>query len=136
MNGYTIKLFVIAFFLFIVTDIIWLGFIVKHFYVEQYAQWLRLEEGKLKPIWWAALIVYLLFALSIVVFIMPLAQGSLIRAALYGAMLGAIVYGVYDFTCISIFKDFPIAIGFIDWAWGIALYSWCSMLTHFLSRFL
>lgn len=35
----------------------------------------------------------------------PLSQGSLISAFLYGAALGLLIYGVYDFTCVAIFKD-------------------------------
>lgn len=136
MNGYTIKLFVIALLTFIITDMIWLGFIAKNFYFEQYAPWLRLEDGQLKPLWWAALIVYLLLALSIVVFVVPLAHTSFIYAALYGAMLGAIIYGVYDFTCLAIFKGFPITMGFIDWIWGIVLCSWSSIVTNYLARHL
>lgn len=136
MNGYTIKLFFIALFIFIITDTIWLGFIAKNLYFEQYAQWLRFEGGQLKPIWWTTLIVYLLLALSIVVFIIPLAQNSLLYAAIYGAILGAIIYGVYDFTCLAIFKDFPIAMGFIDWAWGATLCSWSSLATKYLAGYL
>jgi len=136
MNGYTIKLFLITLFIFIITDTIWLGIIAKHLYFQHYAQWLRFEGGQLKPLWWATLIVYLLLALSIVVFIIPLAQSSLLYSAIYGALLGAIIYGVYDFTCLAIFKDFPIAMGFIDWAWGIALFSWSSLVTQFLASYI
>jgi uncharacterized membrane protein len=78
--------------------------------------------------------VYLLFALSFVVFILPLAHNSLYWAALYGAVLGAVIYGVYDFTCLAIFKDFPITMGLVDWIWGIVLYSWSSFLTLYLGR--
>lgn len=136
MNGYTIKLFFIALFIFIVTDIIWLGFIAKNLYFEKYANWLRFEGGQLKPVWWATLIVYLLLALSITVFIIPLAKNSVFYAAIYGSILGAIIYGVYDFTCLAIFKDFPIAMGFIDWAWGMALCSWTSLATKYLGTYL
>ncbi|KTD20227.1 DUF2177 family protein [Legionella israelensis] len=136
MNGFSLKVFVIAFLIFILTDMIWLGFIAKNLYFEQYHQWLRLSQGQLKPIWWSALLVYMLFALSIVVFIMPLANTSLMYAAIYGALLGAIIYGVYDFTCLAIFRDFPMGMAFIDWIWGIVLYSWSSMTTLYLAGYL
>lgn len=136
MNGFAIKLFFLALVIFLITDMIWLGLIAKNFYFAQYAQWLRLEGGQLKPVWWATLLVYLFLALSIVVFIVPLAQNSLISAALFGAILGSVIYGVYDFTCISIFKDFPVLMGFIDWIWGIVLCSWCSVATNYLAKFL
>lgn len=129
MNGLTLKLFIIAFFVFIITDLIWLGFIAKNLYLNHYAPWLRLVNGQLSPLWWATLIVYLLFALSVVVFIVPLSQSSAFSAAIYGAILGAIIYGIYDFTCLAIFKDFPVTMGLIDWVWGIVLCSWSSWVT-------
>lgn len=136
MNGLTLKLFLIAFLVFIITDMIWLGFIAKNLYFQYYEPWLRLVAGQLKPLWWATLMVYLLFALSVVVFIFPLAHHSLYRAAFYGAVLGAVIYGVYDFTCLAIFKDFPIGMGLLDWVWGTILCSWSSFLTLYLSEYL
>ena len=130
ING--LKLFVIAFFIFIVTDIFWLGLIAKNMYFEQYRAWLRVSEGQLQPIWWASVMVYLLFALSVVVFVLPLAKGSLLTAGFYGAFLGAVIYGVYDFTCVAIFQNWPVGMAFIDWAWGIFLCSWVSTLTAWI----
>ncbi|HAT1658565.1 TPA: DUF2177 family protein [Legionella pneumophila] len=136
MNGWALKVFAIAFFIFIVTDMIWLGFIARNLYFDQYQQWLRLSDGQLKPIWWSALLVYLLFALSIVVFVMPLAETSLPYAALYGALLGAIIYGIYDFTCLAIFKDFPVGMAFLDWLWGIVLCAWSSVATIYVAGYI
>lgn len=133
MNGLTVKLFFIAFFVFLFTDMIWLGFVAKSFYFQHYEPWLRLSDGKLMPMWWAALMVYLLFALSMIIFIIPLSQGSLLNAAFYGAILGAVIYGVYDFTCLAIFKNFPIMMGLIDWLWGTFLYSWSAVITVYFS---
>ena len=132
MNGLTLKLFLIAFIVFIATDMIWLGFIAKNLYFQHYGPWLNLVDGQLKPLWWATLMVYLLFALGVVVFIIPLAHYSPYWAACYGAALGAVIYGVYDFTCLAIFKNFPIGIGLLDWLWGIVLCSWSSFLTVYL----
>lgn len=136
MNATTWKLFAIAFLVFVATDMLWLGFIAKNLYLKHYQPWLRLVDGQLEPIWWATLIVYLLLAFSVVAFIPPLAQGSLLAAALYGAVLGAVIYGVYDFTCLAIFKNFPIGIGFLDWLWGTVLCSWTSFLTLYIKAYL
>lgn len=136
MNGLTCKLFLIAFLVFIITDTIWLGFVAKTFYLESYAPWLRLTAGKLTPLWWPALMVYFLLALSLIVFIVPLANASPYSATLYGAVLGAIIYGVYDFTCLAIFKDFPISTGLVDWLWGMILCAWSAFVTVYLGEFL
>lgn len=136
INAIWLKLFFIAFFIFIITDTVWLGFIAKNLYFQSYQPWLRVVAGQLQPLWWAALFVYLLFALSIVVFIHPLAHHSSYCAALYGAVLGAIIYGVYDLTCLAIFKDFPVGMGLVDWLWGTVLCSWSSFWTIFLGEYL
>ncbi|KTD82193.1 DUF2177 family protein [Legionella waltersii] len=136
MNGLSLKLFLIAFVVFIITDMIWLGFIAKNLYFQHYGPWLNLVDGQLKPLWWATLLVYLLFALSVIVFVIPLAHHSLYWAAFYGAALGGVIYGVYDFTCLAIFKDFPIGMGLLDWFWGIFLCSWSSLLTVYLGGYL
>ncbi len=136
MDKMTWKLFFIAFFIFIITDTIWLGFIAKKLYFQNYEPWLRLVGGQLKPVWWATIMVYCLFALSVAVFIYPLAQQSPYQAALYGAILGAIIYGVYDFTCLAIFKNFPVGMGVLDWLWGTVLCSWSSFLTIYWGGYL
>lgn len=136
MNGLTIKLFIIAFIAFLFTDMIWLGFIAKNWYLDQYRPWLRLSGETLNPLWWATLLVYFFFALSVMVFVLPLAQNSLSNALIYGALMGAIIYGVYDFTCLAIFKDFPVGMGVVDWIWGTVLCSWSSFVTCYVARML
>lgn len=129
-----LKIFIIAFLAFLITDSLWLGFIAKNLYFEQYASWLNLVNGQLKFVWWSALFVYLLFAFSIAVFIAPLAGDKLTLAAGYGAALGLLVYGVYDFTCLAIFRNWPVGMAFVDLLWGIFLYAWSSFITLWLSR--
>ena len=132
----SIKLFLICLSVLVITDIIWLSFIAKHLYFQNYEPWLRLESGQLKPLWWAACIVYLLFALGIILFVFPLAHNSIYWAAFYGAILGAVIYGIYNFTCLAIFKDFPLGMGLLDWLWGTLLCSWASFLTVFFNGYL
>jgi uncharacterized membrane protein len=123
-----IKLFFIALLIFIVMDIMWFRLIANDFYFQHYAPWLRLVDGKFQPVWWAALLIYVLFSLSLLVFVIPLAHHALLPAALYGALLGATFYGVYNLTCIAVFKDFPIASAFVDICWGGFSYGWAAFL--------
>ncbi|CEK11508.1 DUF2177 family protein [Legionella hackeliae] len=136
MSLTNVKLFIIAIFVFSIIDFIWLGFVAKNLYIEHYKEWLRLSHNQLQPVWWATFLVYVLFAFSIVIFIQPLANHSLLRAALYGGLLGLIIYGVYDFTCVAIFKNWPVPMAFIDLAWGIVLYSLSSVLTIWIGSWI
>lgn len=136
MTTLAFKTFLVALLVFFITDMVWLGWLAKSYYIEHYKPWLRLSDGRLQPIWWAALLVYFLFALSIVVFILPLAAGSLLQAMLYGVILGGIIYGVYDFTCLAIFKNWPVTMGFVDWIWGMVLFGWSSLATAWVQIYL
>lgn len=131
-----IKLFFIALLVFLFCDAIWLGYITKNLYIQNYQPWLRLNEGELQPLWWSVVIVYILLALSISTFVVPLAAGSLSSAIFYGALMGAIIYGVYDFTCLAIYKDFPIGMAFIDWGWGTAIGALSAIVTVYCYRFI
>ncbi len=128
------KYFVIAFAVFVITDSLWLGLVAKSMYFDAYGPWLRLTNGELQLTWWAAALVYVLFTLSVVFFIAPLAGENLRQAAAYGALLGCIIYGVYNFTLLAIMKDWPIKAGLIDWAWGTFLYAWSATITLFVAH--
>lgn len=131
-----IKLLVLSMVVFFALDMTWLGYFAKDMYFKHYGTWLRLEHGQLVPVWWAIAIVYLLLALATVVFVLPLSKGLLTHAFMYGAAIGFIIYGIYDFTCLSIFKDWPVMMAFIDWAWGTFLCGFSSSIVVYLSRFL
>ena len=75
--GYVAALFALA-----ILDALWLGLASREFYKARLGQ-LLLEQ----PNWYAAILFYLIHALGIVVFAVPLA-GSLVSAALYGALFG------------------------------------------------
>lgn len=134
MITYNLKIFFVAFIVFLITDMVWLGAIAKGMYFAQYREWLRLHDGQLQLVWWSALIVYFLFALSVVVFIAPLADGSVYSAGIYGALLGVVIYGIYNFTCLAIFKNWPVGMAFIDCAWGTFLCAWSSAITIWIQN--
>ncbi len=131
-----VKLFIISMMIFFVLDMTWIGYIAKGLYFNAYGQWLRLEDGRLFPIWWAIIIIYALFAFGTLIFIVPLSNGVLFHAFLYGAALGCVIYGVYDFTCLAIFKDWPFLMAFIDWLWGTVLCATSATLTVYISRYI
>lgn len=129
-----LKLFILALVTLVVIDSIWLGFIAKSLYFKHYGSWLRLAHGELQLNWWAAALVYLLMALALMVFVIPMAHQSSFNALLYGAILGAVLYGVYNFTCLAIFKDWPVTMAFVDWAWGTVLLATSALITHYAAR--
>lgn len=131
-----VKLLIISMLVFFILDMTWIGYIAKGMYFKHYANWLRLENGSLLPVWWATVIIYALFAFATLTFVLPLSQGSLLSAFFYGAALGLVIYGVYDFTGVAIFKDWPVMMAFVDWLWGTFLCAISATVTVYASRFI
>ena len=115
--GLTIKLAAIGAVAFMALDAVWLGLLMKHFYREQLAPIVRLVDGGIAPNWPAAFVVYALLGSGIAIFVIPRAS-SLMSAAGFGALLGLVVYGVYDFTNYSTLRQWPFVLTLVDTAWG------------------
>ena len=114
MNLTTIGTGILAFML---LDGIWLGFVMKKFYVTQLAPLGRIVDGGLVPVWWAAALVYVCLGLGIAAFVVPRAT-TLGGAAIFGALFGLVVYGVYDLTNYSTLTQWPLGLVAADMAWG------------------
>jgi len=115
--GQTIKLAALGALAFMVLDGIWLGLLMKNFYRAQLAPIVRLADGGMAPNWPAAFVVYVLLGTGISVFVVPRAATALM-AAVYGAIFGLVVYGVYDFTNYSTLRQWPFGLALADVAWG------------------
>ena len=103
---------------FMLLDGLWLGLVMNGFYRERLAPIARLSaSGGFTPNWPAALVVYVALGLGLAVFAVPKAS-SVAAAAGYGALFGAVVYGVYDFTNYSTLRQYPISLALVDAAWG------------------
>jgi uncharacterized membrane protein len=63
-----------------------------------------------------AVIVYILLAIGIYVFIVE--PGKPLWQA---ALLGLVIYGVYDFTNYAIFKKYDLSVALMDTVWGSVL---------------
>jgi uncharacterized membrane protein len=105
--GYVAALVTLA-----ILDALWLGVASREFYKARLGQ-LLLEQ----PNWYAAILFYLIHALGIVVFAVPLAE-SWASAMFYGALFGFCVYAAYDLTNLATLRGWPLTVSLIDLAWG------------------
>ena len=66
---------------------------------------------------------YILYiaGLTLLVSLPALRAGSLLQAAMGGAILGAVAYGTYELTSHAIMKDWHIRMVLTDMAWGTLL---------------
>lgn len=125
-----LKLYLIAFTVFFIIDITWIGFIAKNFYRDQIGYLLAPNVN-----WPAAIIFYLLFISALVFFVIaPAVEGrSLMQALLYGAFFGLVTYATYDLTNLATTKDWPLLVTVVDMAWGTFLAASISVVTYVVS---
>ena len=131
--GQTLTLAAVGAVTFMVLDGIWLGMLMKSFYRDQLAPIVRLADGGIAPNWASAFVVYVLLGTGIALFVIPRAS-TIWSAAGYGAMLGLVVYGVYDFTNYSTLRQWPFVLVLVDVAWGIVASAACAAVVRIAAR--
>lgn len=118
--------FITAFILFIGFDYVWLNYLSNGLYVDGLKPLLRLTaDGKIAAVVWAVIVVYIALSLGVVAFVLPKVQALLENKAafalLWGALMGFVVYAVYDFTNYAIMSQYPLYLALIDVVWGTLL---------------
>jgi uncharacterized membrane protein len=54
------------------------------------------------------------------------------RSWKYAALLGCIVYGVYDTTTLALLKEWSWKLALVDTIWGTVLFSLTTVITYFI----
>jgi uncharacterized membrane protein len=121
------KLYVIALPVFLVIDMIWLGFLAKNFYRQQIGFLMSPEIN-----WAAAFIFYLLFIAGLILFVISpaLEKRQWIDALVMGALFGLITYATYDLTNMATIKGWPLMVTIVDLVWGATISSLVSLITY------
>ena len=97
-------------------DAFWLGFAAKGLY--------QTEMGSLmneSPRWGPAMAFYLLYPAGLVFLVAVGGMPSIGGAALRGAVVGAMAYGAYNATNLSVIKGFSDKLALVDFCWGTVL---------------
>ena len=123
--------YLIAAAVFLVLDLLWLGFVAKGLY-ERFLGDLLADEPNVA----AAVLFYAIFLAGLVYFVIAPAveEGSLRSALLRGAAFGLVTYATWDLTSLAVIEGFPVAIVPIDIAWGAVLAASVSAVTFSVSR--
>lgn len=104
-------------------DYLWIGVLMKGFYLRELGEITRRNGDTLTPRWGAAILVYLLIPAGLLLFVRPLivSQPSVVNAFLRGALFGAVLYGVYDLTNLAILEKWSLRVTIVDIIWGTVL---------------
>lgn len=79
---------------------------------------------------------YLLYVIGILAFaVLPaLAEGSWVRAAWGGALLGLVAYGTYDMSNLATLVGWSAVVSVIDMAWGTVVTGVAATAGYFIVR--
>ena len=109
--------------IFLIIDVVWLRFAVKHFYRPNIGH-LLLDT----PVMWAAILFYLIYVIGIaVVIIEPSLDYHNTSKFLFKAfMFGLVAYGTYNLTNMATVKGWSTNVVFVDMIWGGSLTAFSS----------
>ncbi|MDN2568398.1 DUF2177 family protein [Aquibium sp. A9E412] len=110
--------YAIAFAIFLVVDLIWIGVIAKNLYNNRIGD-ILLDS----PRWGVAAVFYLLYIGGLIYFAVAgaMATGSVAQAAANGALFGFFTYLTYNATNLAVMKGYDPLVTVIDTAWGTAM---------------
>jgi uncharacterized membrane protein len=120
----------------LVLDYLWLAKLMQGFYLSELGPYARVRGRTIKPVYWAAAIVYLLLPLGVVLFALPRVDPAhLVASSLgWGALFGLTVYGVYDMTNMSTLERWPVKMVWIDICWGCFLCAVTTFIAALVSK--
>jgi len=123
-------LFLIGIPFLIIMDYFWINVFNKKFYLKSFKKIGRVDK-KGWDVWFVpALSSWILIVFGVVFFVFNLATNKM-EFFLYGAVLGFVIYGVYDTTNLATLKNYSKIFALIDTLWGTIV---CGLLSLILYR--
>lgn len=128
-----LKLYLLTIPLFFAIDLLWLGVVAKNFYQDHLAHLLSPAVN-----WPAALLFYFIYIAGILLFAVKpaLADQSVFKAMMWGALFGFFTYATYDLTNLATLRDWPIKVVVVDIAWGTTLCALVASGSYLVGRWL
>ena len=131
-----IRNYLVALPVFIAIDFTWIGIIMKRFYLQELGDLARVKDGAFRPNLVAGLAAWAVIPLGLVFFAVPKLSpdGSALTALGWGALLGAVSYGMYDLTNLATLRDYSLKLTFLDTAWGTSLTAFVTLVVWLVAR--
>lgn len=126
-----IRNFGVAFGVFMLIDLIWLGVIAQKLYAR-YLGYIMADQIN----WIAAVLFYVVFVAGMLFFVInpALKEHSFMYALGAGALYGFLTYATYDLTNLATIKDWPLTITVIDLIWGTTLSALTSSISFLILK--
>jgi uncharacterized membrane protein len=118
----------------LILDGLWLGVIANRFYFDNLRPLVRVKDDTFDVNYVAAGAVYGLMVLGFMVFVAPsLNKWNYVETAVNAALMGVVVYGVYDFTNLATLRDWSVLVSFVDMLWGSFLFATTAVVVKVVS---
>lgn len=120
-----IKIFFAVLPLFLLLDYLWLGNLMKGFYLRELGPLVRGDGVSMNPRLLAAAGVYAVLVGGMIIFALPRVNPvqPLLGGLAWGALYGFTVYAVYDLTNRATLAHWPLKLVAVDIAWGSFLFA-------------
>ena len=117
--------------IFLIIDVLWLSYSVKHFYKPNLGPLLND-----KPVMWAAILFYLVyvFGLAVVILQPAIENDSISQSFWTGLVFGLVAYGTYNLTNMATVKNWSVNVVIVDMIWGGFLTGSSSAIGIYLSK--
>ena len=117
--------------IFLIIDVLWLSYSVKHFYRPNFGPLLND-----KPVMWAAILFYLVyvFGLAVVILQPAIHNDSIAQSFWTGLVFGLVAYGTYNLTNMATIKNWSVNVVIVDMIWGGLLTGSSSAIGIYLSK--
>lgn len=111
----------------LIGDAIFLGRVVHQFIIDNFWALITSQNGSIDMKLWVGLVAW--FVIVAMIFVFVLKSGlvtSYTTAIFYGAVMGFLMYAMYDLTNLTFLKNYPVNFVVVDIIWGTFL---CSVVT-------
>lgn len=133
MVVYYVKLYLLTIPVFFAIDLIWLGVVARGFYQKNLVHLLSPTVN-----WPAAFLFYCLYIVGILLFAVKpaLAEQSVVKAVIWGALFGFFTYATYDLTNLATLREWPLKVVIVDVIWGTILCASVATASFLIGRWL
>lgn len=129
--------FFVGFGTILIGDYIWLGTVVKQFTIREFGNLITVTNGSIDIRLGAGLLAWGVIAMMVLVFVTKNPNVNSIPTALgYGALMGGLMYAMYDLTNLTFLNNYSVAFTIVDICWGVFLCSMISLTMFVFSRWI
>ena len=111
----------------LIGDAIFLGRVVHQYIIDSFGDLITSQNGSIDMKLWVGLVAWFVITAMVFIFVVKSGLVTSYQTALgYGALMGFLMYAMYDLTNLTFLKNYPVGFVAIDIMWGTFL---CAMMT-------